>query len=193
MNKSRKFSGGPSRQRGVIAMIIAMVVLVCTLLAVVGLIRSVDSSNLIAGAMSFKQGVLVEAERAYTVAKASIPYGTATEADNASIGYYASVQAADTVRTDLPGGLVAETPTGAIALAAGTTGNTVRYVLERLCRVPGPASKDSCIVPAAYVTGGTNDESASTITPSSAQAAYRLSVRVDGPRNARSYVQTVIR
>lgn len=190
MNRSRNFSGGPGRQRGMIAMIIAMVVLVCTLLAVVGLMRSVDSSNLIAGAMSFKQGVLVEAERAYTVAKTNIPYGTATEADNAASGYYASVQTADTARTDLPGMLVTG---GGIALAAGTTGNTVRFVVERLCRAVGPASKDDCIVPAAYVTGGTNDETGSTITPSTAQAAYRLSVRVDGPRNARSYVQTVIR
>ncbi len=190
MNRSRKFSGGPARQNGMIAMIIAMVVLVCTLLAVVGLMRSVDSSNLIAGALSFKQGVLVEAERAYTVAKANVPYGTATESDSAGTGYYASVQTADTTRTDLPGMLVSG---GGIALAAGATGNTVRYVVERLCRNPGAASKDSCIVPAAYVTGGTNDESASIITPSSAQAAYRLSVRVDGPRNARSYVQTVIR
>ncbi len=190
MNKSRKFSGGPYRQRGMIAMIISIVVLICTLLAVVGLMRSVDSSNLIAGAMSFKQGVLVEAERAYIVAKTNIPYGTATEADNAGTGYYASVQAADTTRTDLPGMLVSG---GGVALATGSTGNTVRYVLERLCRTPGLASKDSCIIPAAYVTGGTNDESASTITPSSAQAAYRLSVRVDGPRNTRSYVQTVIR
>lgn len=192
MNLSRKNFNGPGKQRGMIAIIIAIIVLVCTLLAVIGLMRSVDSSNLIAGAMSFKQGVLVEAERAFNTARSTVPYGTATEVSNVAAGYYATVQAADTARTDIPAALVAGT--GGITLPAGATGNQVRFMLERLCRAGVTlANRNDCIVPGAYVTGGTNDESGSLISPTSAQAAYRLTVRVDGPRNARAYVQTIIR
>lgn len=191
---STRFSG-PRGQRGMIAMIIAIIVLVSTLLAVIGLMRSVDTSNLIAGTMSFKQGVLQEAERAYSAAKSSIPYGSAIESDSLPI-YYASVQTADTARSDIPAGMVtAAAPSIGTTLPADpATGNTVYYVVERLCRSGTTGTtKASCVVPGAYVTGGTNDESASTITPSTAQPAYRLTVRVDGPRNARTYVQTIIR
>lgn len=184
---------GPGRQRGMIAMIIAITVLVSTLLAVIGLMRSVDTSNLIAGALTFKQGAVQEAERAYSVAKANIPYGTAANTDSSGVGYYASVQSADTTRTDLPASMVGSSPSIGVTLPAGTTGNTVRYVIERLCRVNGAASKDSCVVPTAYIAGGTNDEAGSVITPSTAQSAYRLTVRVDGPKNAQAFVQTVLR
>jgi len=177
-----------------IAMIIAIIVLVSTLLAVVGLMRSVDTSNLIAGSLTFRQGVVQEAERAYTIAKTSIPPGVASDTDNTSAGYYAKLQPADDTRKDIPSALAGETPTGGVELAAVTTGNKVRYMVERLCRDSGTfAEKGNCIVPGAYATGGGNDESASLIGPGSAQAAYRLTVRVDGPRRSLAYVQTIMR
>lgn len=201
----RVFSG-PRRQRGMVAMIIAIIVLVATLLAVIGLMRSVDTSNLIAGTMSFKQGVVQEAERAYIVALASINC-TASDADNVGTGYYASVQTADATHTDLPGILTSTgsgtAPSGAITLAAANTGNAVYYMVERLCRTSGlPASKLACIVPKAYTTGGTLGGADSVIAGTGAacngstlhpQAAFRLSVRVDGPKNIQAFVQTIVK
>lgn len=185
---------GPRRQRGMIAMIIAIIVLVSTLLAVIGLMRSVDTGNLIAGSLTFRQGVVQEAERAYLAAKASIPFGIATDTDNTAVGYYASLQAADSARKDIPGILTGDDPTGGVEMPAAENGNKVRYMVERLCRTAGTfAEKGNCIVPGAYTTGGTNDEASSLIAPGSALAAYRLTVRVDGPRRALAYVQTIIR
>ncbi|TDR48561.1 hypothetical protein DFR29_101181 [Tahibacter aquaticus] len=173
-------------------MLIAVIVLMATLLAVASLMRSVDTNSLIMGTIGFKQGVLQEAERAYVVARAGIPRTVAAQVD-AAPAYFASVQPADSRRRDLPAALVADTPTIGTELPAGATGNRVRYVVERLCNVSGVADRGQCLVPGAYTTGGTHDETSSIFTGSGARAAYRLTVRVDGPRNAQAFVQTTIR
>lgn len=182
----------PRRQRGMIAMVISLIVMMATLLAVVSLMRSTDMNTLILGTIGFKQGVVQEAERAFALARTRIPAGRASEVD-APPGYYASVQPVDAVRGDLPAALTVAVPTTGTVLAAGATGNSVRYVIERLCSASGGADNTRCVVPEAYVSGGTNDETASDISRGSAVAAYRLTVRVDGPRRARAYVQTIIR
>lgn len=184
--------GQPGRQRGIVAMLIAVVVLMATLLAVSSLMRSVDTNSVIMGTIGFRQGVLQEAERAFTVARSGIPAGVNSRVD-AAPAYFASLQPADARRPDLPAALTADAPSIGSTLSVGSTGNRVRYVVERLCDSVGAASRSNCIVPAAYTTGGTHDETASVLTPGGAQAAFRLTVRVDGPRNARAYVQTVIR
>ncbi|GAA0705512.1 hypothetical protein [Dokdonella soli] len=183
---------GPRRQRGMIAMIIAIIVLVSTLLAVIGLLRSVDTSNLIAGTMSFRQGVVQEAENAYAAAKTNIPSGSAANSDSTAVGYYASLQTTGTTRTDLPAALV-DTPLGGITMpATSSTGNTVRYIIERLCRAPGVVDKKNCLLPKAIATGGTNDETMGVFAQPRPAAAYRLTVRVDGPKNTLAFVQTII-
>ena len=54
------------REQGMIASLLAIIVLVATLLAAVALMRSLDTSNTIAGSVAFRQGVIQESERAYT-------------------------------------------------------------------------------------------------------------------------------
>ena len=52
-----------------ISMLIAVIVLVATLLAAIALMRSVDTANVVAGSMTFRQGGVQEAEKAYEAEK----------------------------------------------------------------------------------------------------------------------------
>jgi Tfp pilus assembly protein PilX len=195
------FQGGPSRQKGMIATLIALVVLVVTLIAVVALMHSVDSANTVAGSMSFRQAVLQEAERAYTEAKALSVYsppGSDTDG-TAQSGYFAEVQPASTVRKDLPDAIYNLDINKVHTLVLGTVdnGNNVYYMIERLCPAGGAATLTTCIVPGKALTGGTSSNTTSDpgipFNTTGSAAAYRLTVRVNGPKNAVAFVQTIMR
>jgi type IV pilus assembly protein PilX len=207
-NRSSRFGSGPSRQKGVIATLIAVIVLVATLLAAIALMRSVDTSNTIAGSLSFRQGALQEAELAYQDAKTQgatqavfVPPGGDT--DHPAVGYYSSIQSHAT-RQDLPDLLTTPTDpvnypgtaalTGA-ALAASV--NKVHYIVERICPLPGPATPAICIVPGTAISGGSSSNSSSDpgipFNTTGSAAAFRITVRVDGPKGTVAYVQTIMR
>lgn len=201
MNKISEFNG-PARQRGMIATLIAVIVLVATLLAVVGLLRSVDTGNLIAGTMSFRQGAMQEAERAYVAAKAVIPSCAADATDAGA--YHASLGTADAVRTDLPQLLTQQVvhatvpSTGLAYIPGAATGNDIYYLVERMCRTSGVSADSTNCVLASASTGlaTTSDETFINAAGGGggvgiAKATYRLSIRVDGPKNVQAYVQTV--
>lgn len=183
----------PGRQRGFISTVIAIVVLLITLMAAVALMRSVDTGNSIAGRLGFKQQVTQEAELAYqdAVAAATNYLGQAGEADKADIGYYAKPQAADA--RGIPSALIAKT--AGKRFKAPNTKDDIRYTIERLCPNAGPAlsvAPNACLVPTATINGGSTTGNQGGFG-SGAQAAYRLTVRVEGPKNAVSYVQTIMR
>lgn len=192
-----------SRQTGMIATLIALVVLVATLLAALALMHSVDTANSIAGSMTFRQGAMQEAERAYQdirVKYVNTLTPPTSNNDHTDVGYYASLQAQNAVRADLPDVLVKATPTAATGVGTVTTGvsgNLIYYVVERLCPAVGDATPSTCIVPGTAISGGTSSNSTTDpgipFNNSGSAAAFRLTVRVDGPRNAHAYVQTILR
>ncbi len=189
----------PQYQRGMVATLTAVIVLIATLLAMIALITSVNTSSTISGNMSFRQGLIQESERAY--ADVNTGFSFDVPADNVDIpgsGYYATIQPA-TTRPDVPDVLTMTDPTGAGAkmLPSVSTQNKLWYVIERLCNAIGPATKNTCITPLASVSGGsatnqTGDQGNTNFQPG-VQPAYRLTVRVDGPRNATGYMQTIVR
>jgi hypothetical protein len=188
-----------------VATLIALIVLVVTLFAVVALMRSVDTSNSVAGSLAFRQAVLQEAERAYTEAKTLNVYTPPiSNADNVPLGYYASVQTVSEVRTDVPKILYDANPgnnyvgTKPLVVGAVDSGNPIHYVVERLCPLPNvDATLSSCIVPGKAITGGTSSNTTSDpgipFNTTGSAAAYRLTVRVDGPKNSVAFVQTILR
>ncbi|MBB6188808.1 hypothetical protein [Rhodanobacter sp. MP7CTX1] len=193
--------GNLRRQKGMVSVLIAIIVLVVSLLAAVALMRSVDTSNTIAGSLSFRQGVVQEAERAYSAAKdsATLYPEPSSDGNQPTLGYYATPQAA-TVRPDkdIPDILVNATcpSTAVVCLPGLNTNNTVLYVVERLCPAIGPANPGTCVVPGASIQGGSVSNQTKDNGPpfsSGAYAAFRLSVKVIGPRGAIGYVQTVMR
>ena len=188
----------PRKQRGIIATFIAIIVLVATLIAAAALTISVGTSNTIAGNMAFHQGLVQESERAYgavmTGFKADVPAG---DSDNPALGYYATIQPY-AARSGIPDVLAqGASGSGTVLLPPSATGNSVRYVIERLCTAAGPATKASCIAPLATglegsVSNQTGDQGNTNFQPT-VPAAYRLTVRVEGPRGSIGYMQTIMR
>lgn len=183
------------RQRGMISTLIAIIVLVVSLFAAVALMHSVDTSNTIAGTLTFRQGALQEADRAYVAARTAFTYTEPASDANQAGGFYASPQTGDSVHPDLPAVLTANTAGAVGAIAALSTQNQVTYVVERLCPAAGPASPTTCSVPGASIEGGSVSNQTKDNGPpfnSGAYAAFRLTVRVAGPKGAVTYVQTIL-
>jgi type IV pilus assembly protein PilX len=185
------------RQKGMVSTLIALIVLVTSLLAAMALMRSVDTSNTVAGSLTFRQAVLQEAERAYVDAQQNITFSQPTsDADVASLGYYAEPQPA-TARSagDIPNVLVNQTSGYATVTPIDSKDNSVIYVVERLCSAAGSATTSSCIVPGASISGGSssNQTSDNLTFSNGTSAAFRLTVRVTSQKGAVAYVQTIMR
>jgi hypothetical protein len=79
------------------------------------------------------------------------------------------------------------------SLGVDASGNTVSYVIHRQCLTAGIATGASCTPTPPLTAGQGSSKSAGTIALNySAQVYYRITVRVDGPKNTVSYVQSVI-
>jgi len=171
-----------------ISMLIAVIVLVATLLAAIALMRSVDTANVVAGSMTFRQSGVQEAEKAYEAAKTLLGSLGDGESDQPESGYYASVQT-----PSIPHQLTTGSPYTGVGSVVGAT-NNVFYVVERLCPTAGKADASVCIAPDVSITAGSsaNQMSDTAFALHGVTAAFRLTVRVDGPKNTVSFVQTIL-
>jgi type IV pilus assembly protein PilX len=181
------------RQRGVVSTLIAVVVLLVTLLAAVALLRSVDTSNTLAGNIAYKQLTTQEAEYAYKDMLNNLGlFSGQPGLGEQAIGnwYFPSLQPVDnrgvpTTLLTLNNGAVPANYTGQ---------DLIHYVVERMCPQAGPAltvAPNQCVVPGATVTGGSTSGNQGGFA-GSALAGYRLTVRIDGPKGATTYVQTIL-
>ncbi|MFO1218196.1 MAG: hypothetical protein U1E89_07505 [Burkholderiaceae bacterium] len=195
---------------------IVMLVLVVMALAAGALVRSVDISTLAAGNLSFKQSALsatdigVEASIAKFRTGGTFAIPTYTESDMASEAYFATIQAADSrgVPTALlntttfdaayasncfwatPGW--ATTRTACTSAAPASSMGQVRYMIDRQCTVAGPHNEDTCNYFAAEA-GAVGGSANGSPTGTESSPIYRVSVRVDGPKNTVSFTQVVFR
>jgi Tfp pilus assembly protein PilX len=190
----------PARQQGVV-LFIALIVLVAMSLAGVALVRSVDTSLGIAGNMAFKQATLQGSDlgikEAYTWLAANNT-GTILQGTAAGQGYYSSS----------PGSVVEDwfelSKWNGSKLANGGlpdgAGNTVRYIIHRMCTFPDTAYNGSVAgVPnecALSVTGGGTAGGSMSVGATQFEGVpalyYRITSRVDGPRNTVSIVQVSV-
>lgn len=185
----------PFRQQGMVSTLMAVIVLVVSLLAAMALMRSVDTSTSIATTLTFRQSALQEAERAYVDAQQRITFTQPdSDIDHAPLGYYAEPQPATSrSAADIPDILVNKV--SGYAPLSSDNGNVIAYVVERLCPSTGAASASTCIVPGPTITSGniSNQTSDNKTFNTAPNAAFRLTVRVDGPKGTTAYVQTIMR
>lgn len=189
----------PARQNGVVLMI-ALIVLVAMTLAGIALMRSVDTSNIIAGNMAFQQSATqsgdagVEAAVAWLTANNnnvtlntdSPGNGYASNGNNAAQNPAAG-QSWDAYWTQT---LAARAQT----LSTDAAGNTVSFVIDRLCAFAGsPTGGASCSnSPLVNVATGNSEESGELALAGRSLVYYRITSRVAGPRNTVSYVQAIV-
>ncbi|MBK9161412.1 MAG: pilus assembly protein PilX [Nitrosomonadales bacterium] len=199
------------RQRGVV-LIITLIALVAMTLAAIALIRSVDTGNVVAGNMAFKQGAVLAGDSGTEAAinwLSAIAGVAASQADIPSSGYYATSQetldmtgnSGDLTRPrvdwdkDNCGGLaVPACIEPSPLIAANAAGYEARYVIHRLCPAAGLAN--NCASTATTVAGtssGAKDYTTKGGLSGEVQVEYyRITTRVRGPRNTTSFVETIV-
>lgn len=207
-------SQGRRNQRGVV-LLITLIVLVAMTLAAIALVRSVDTGNVVAGNLAFKQSATLagDAGTESAITWLSGVAGTAASYnDNAPNGYYATSQ--DTL--DMTGrsgdpnralvnwdfnncnGVAASaciSPSQPINAGAG---NQVNYIIHRLCTSPGDPNSvaNSCVTfqseAALSPKRGEIKVGEEKRFQSSPVEHYRITSRIKGPRNTISYVETIV-
>lgn len=186
LNNHRSFR----RQQGVV-LFISLIMLVAMTLAGIALIRSVDTANLIAGNLAFRQGATLAADAGVETARTwLLTQNTATlSGDSAANGYYSFTPPVASWETYDWAGSSKPLP------AADAAGNQVRYVVHRLCAITGSPTGvgNNCLTTTSAGGGQGSSKGAGAQNPSgTAVYYYRVTSRVIGPRNTASYVQTLI-
>ncbi len=194
------------RERGVV-LFIALLVMVALSLAGIALLRSADTAVTVSGNLAFRQAAAAAVDRSVeTAVKALNPDLDPTKSpplipdktvDNLGQNYFSHVR--------LSGGAIPEIPAEIQSLAALTAaglkddliaqdpaGYRVYYVIERMCANPGLAVGSNCNLstPALGADAGTQHYEALSRV---GDAYYRLTIRVEGPRNTVQYAQAFLK
>lgn len=181
-------------QRGVI-LFIALIVLVAMSLAGIALMRSVDTNVMIAGNLAFRQGATLAADRAFedpaegALAWLRNPINAPLLIADQSPRYWATMQQTNNMLTD------SYWSTASVELTDNLSGNRIRYVIHRMCESTGAQLNANC-VRVASAAAPASTKGAVGYGQQALQGAtstyYRVTVRIDGPRNTVSYVQAML-
>jgi len=200
-------------QRGLV-LVLALVVLAAMSLAAIGLMRGVLGSNRVAGNLAYQQAAVqaadVGAETAIAWleqmqtekvagATASSPvvdanrlYANMSTASGARFNYVAT--RADPAANQTWEGFwqTLVTNNQVNDLPVDATGNKVSFVIHRLCANAGQPKNAACETsPVVIKSGEDNGKGDDDKLDPLGQVYYRITVRVQGPRNATSFIQVM--
>lgn len=204
-------------QRG-LSLLFALMALVVISLASVALVRSVDTASLVIGNLGFKQDATATAGRATELAlnwlRANA--GATLHTDNAARGYYAASRdnmdatGQDTAHKGMRAVVDWTGATDCSAFAKGSYatcmrssapvvlgGNTVSWVITRLCAAEGNPNGLDCATPpgSSGLPGGNRGAisygEGSLAMPFSSSQYYRVVVRVQGARGTTAFTETI--
>ena len=186
-----------SKQNGVV-LLIALIVLVAMTLAAIALVRSVDTTNVIAGNLAFQQSATNAGDVGSESAIAWLEtqnLNSTLRVSSAENGYSAVWNSGTANRWD---DILASSNVQPKEAGEDSAGNVVSYIIQRLCTVEGLSADPNdpatgCAVPPKVSsTIGNSLDSGSVILFANKQRYYRITARVVGPRNTVSYTQTII-
>jgi type IV pilus assembly protein PilX len=183
------------RQQGVV-LIFSLIVLLILAIGAVAVLRSVNSSLLSAGNLAFHRDLVNQAEQALSTVLTEFktngpPLNGATIADLPAANYVSSAlptNAQGVPLVLLDNAAFALVGSAANILPGATPDVTIRYIIDRLCTNTGNANIVNCVQSTGLPTGGTANKNTALAPPSA--TVYRVSVRVDGPRNTQAFLQT---
>lgn len=195
------------RQRGVV-LLIALIALIAISLAGVALMRTVDTGLLISGNLAFKQTAVQAADIGTEAAIAWLDTQNSTDlgADLPGNGFYADWHEGCDLQGDWWNDPAPPLPCNmlpaAVSAADLPAGFKANYVINRMCDGAGmpnpndPSSLPNCLgfSSKSSTDGSTKAGSSYGDTPikGNAKATYRITTRVEGPRNTVSFIQTVV-
>lgn len=183
---------------------IALIVLVTMTLAGLALIRSVDTSNVIAGNLAFRQGAVQASDAGVEAVVAALP-GILSASQDTDIPnkYYATMRKLDTNNKKIPLQNEPNDPnnqpinwdSAPSAVVKDPIGGgdlyKAYYVIERMCSVtPVTDPATQCVADAAKDDGSHKPPGPRIKSPPGVY--YRVTLRVSGPRNTVSYVQVIL-
>ena len=195
--RTSKAWGQPRRQRGMV-MLYGLVALAIMLIGAVAVVRSMNSSLVNAGNLGFKRDLTNQGERAAAQVMALMQTGAlgneAARQDHSVARNY-SATLLGTNGQGVPLALLNDSTFPSVGSSANDVGVadlgvTVRYVVDRLCINTGLAESSHCTMAEALLDdageGGARPED--TAVP--LRVVYRMSIRVDGPRQTQAFFQS---
>lgn len=217
----KKASFNTRKEHGVV-LLIALVMLVAITLGSLALYRQVSTGVIVAGNLAFKNSSLAASDRGLEEARSWLTT-TSTDLENASVasGYYAawcntSVNASNNPDANNDGQiddckanpspsefdpLTYNWANSKQVTADDGNGNAVRYVIHRLCRIPGALNYTNPLgVPQECVTLGSSTGSGGAeiidygnqLLSSKLQPYFRVTTQTIGPRNTTVYTQMIL-
>lgn len=177
-------------------LLVTLIVLVAMTLTAISLMRSMDTTNIIAGNLAFQQSATRSADTGIESAIAWMETNIATlQNDSFANGYSSSLtnpaagQSWDNFFTVTLAGRT-------LTLAPDAVGNTVTYGIERLCLtaniLPTAVGAGCTVTPITTGSVGSSEDAGTVQLNASTQQYYRITSRTIGPHNAKSYVQAIV-
>ncbi len=202
------------QQRGIV-LIVALLVLVALTIASLGLLRSVDTTTAATGNLGFKKDMYRQSNRGIQdvlnklvplrSAQGELPYVNSTGAGSA--GYYARSTELPVDPRGIPlillnapvpstPGVATGTPNlGEFAVPIGDInggGYVFRFTTERLCPAAGEPNRQTNPCREATGVGAFSTGTIPRVVNLPGKVYVRLTLRIDGPKNAVSYFQAMI-
>ncbi|MEJ1168470.1 hypothetical protein [Variovorax sp. CCNWLW235] len=186
-------------ERGVV-LLLCLIVLVVLLAGGVAVMRSMNTSLSSAGNLAFKRDLVNQGEQAADTALKLFNTGALSAAGADLVSVKAQNYSAEQLSSNdrgIPLALLSDDAFETVASASNDIKDAsrkdqvkVRYVIDRLCNAPGAPSKTNCVYAPATtdVRGGSAQEWQRPPPPKA--LVYRLSVRVDGPRDTQVFLQS---
>lgn len=177
-------------QRGAI-LFIALIVLVAMTMAGIAVMRSVDTNNLIAGNLAFRNVATSAADAGLESARTWLTAQTASVLENdgaAGQGYFGNWQ--DTWNPKFFGW-----ESDGVNVGTDAYGNTIYYVIHRMCRESGKSVlATDCFKMASLSTGSSKGGGGyeGSLPAATALPYFRITAKVVGPKNTVSYIQSFI-
>lgn len=196
-----RLSGMPSRQRGVV-LFFALVALVVMSLAAVALIRTTDTSTMIAGNLALKQGAttagdagtdaasiwLATVQSQYAGGFPAFDANHPLNNDSLANGYYATMSHASPWNNS-------------VTVGPDANGYTMRYIIERMCNSVGVPTQANCLVASMTTLAGSTSMAVVNYTgacppggctSSGYTAMMRITVRISDEKNTSSEIQSFV-
>ena len=186
-SKTVRIRATRSAQRGVV-LFIALIVLVAMTLAGLGMMRAVDTNNLIAGNLAFKNAAVSAGDAAIEAARTWLQSRTAGQLEANQAGYYANWQPSFDPKTfDWAG--------SSTLVGTDNNGNTIYYVAHRMCNESNKSiNATDCAKVATVSVGSTKGGGSYGNSPLTGTSLvfFRITAKIQGPRFTVSYLQAFI-
>ena len=176
-----------SAQQGVV-LFIALIVLVAMTLAGLAMMRSVDTNNLIAGNLAFKNAASSAGDAAVESARNWLMAKTPGQLEADQAGYFANWQPSFDPKT------FNWLASGAL-LGTDSYGNTIYYVAHRMCNESAKSiDATDCAKVSTVSVGSTKGGGSYGNLPLAGTSLvfYRITTKIEGPKFTVSYLQAFV-